>query len=277
MNCNSYRLDADRMLDQLERAGAVGSDAEAAALFGIDDQHRIVEQVLGHRDLRLLQVQTKRSIVCDFDRVGVPQLGFAVDLVQHVTLHQAKHGGAGRLVQRMSYVPGRILGGELTPVVPLDVTHSERPGLEVVAGGPAFCQIRPGNVVLAGLGQILDDLPANIRILDPGIGVRRGHLKHAHGNAQDAALRDVLGPSRSREVLACHFPDEGIGCRGGHAKQGRVTKELAAVDLALRELRLQLGNVTALSCFGHVGNLPFIFLRAPFFARRRLPARLGQT
>ena len=90
-----YRKLADLVLDQVERPGAVGADAELAALLGIDDREGVVEQMLGHRQLRLLGIEPHRMGIDDLDGVGVPQLGglgvaFA-DLVEHIALHQPKH------------------------------------------------------------------------------------------------------------------------------------------------------------------------------------------
>jgi hypothetical protein len=65
----------------------------------------------------------------------------------------------------------------------------------------------------------------------------------AHGEPQRAALgQGALGLRRRDQRLAGDLGHEGIRGRRRHAEQGRVAQELAALDLALDELRFSVGR-----------------------------------
>ena len=90
----------------------------------IEHQERIVEEMLRHRDLRLLEIEDQRLRVLHLDGVGVPQLGghhrialvvlgAGVDLLEHVALHQADDRRADLGIEAVLDVPGGMLGGEV--------------------------------------------------------------------------------------------------------------------------------------------------------------------
>ena len=173
-----HGLAANLDLDRREGASAIGLDAPDAVLLGIEHREGIMEEVLGNGDLRFLQMEDQRLRVLDLDGVGVPQLGrhdgialvvllARVDLLQHVALHQAEHGGTGRFIEAVLDVPRGVLGGEGAPVMPVDVGNGEGPGLEVLRCLPFGGERRPRDVVDAGAGQIAIDLPDHVRVVDP--------------------------------------------------------------------------------------------------------------
>ena len=235
------------MLDQLERPGSVGPDAEFAALFRIEHGEGIVEQVLGNRELRGLGVEPKSMAVELLDRVGVPEphrhLGVAVlvllpavELLEHVALHQAEHRRARRRIEAVLDVPDHVIGREVPAVVPFHaLTDLQGPGLDVLARFPGLEQIGPGDVVVAGLGQILDHLPRHVALFDPGESVRGDDLLGTHADAQPAPFRQ-RGASRSHEGLARHLGGEPVGGRRRQAEQRRAAQELAAADPPFGEL-----------------------------------------
>ena len=137
-------------LHQLERAGALRARLEHALLLRIQHRRRIVEQVLGHRDLRLLAVQPHRVVVHLLDRVGVPQLGGglavgALHVLQQIALDQPDEGRADGGVGELLEVPHHVVGGEVAAVAPLHaLADVQCPGLEVGADRPAFRAGRDG-------------------------------------------------------------------------------------------------------------------------------------
>ncbi len=241
------RLLADLMLHQIEGPGAVGADAELAALLRIEDGEGIVEEMLRDRELGLLAVEPHGVVIDLLDGIGIPDLGdgLAVLLhaVEHIAGHQPDDRGADGFVEDMLEVPDHILGGEGAAVVPFDaLADMERPGLQILAGIPAFQQIGPGDVVDPGPGQIFRHLAEDVRRLQPVDGMGRGDLLDPMGDMDGAALRHV-GERRGDGRLAIELADEAIGGARREAEQGRAAQELAAIDLSLRELLLQDGNI----------------------------------
>ena len=235
-----HRLAAVFVLDELEGALALGADLEGAVLLRIDHQERIVEEVLGHRHLGFLEVEDERLLVLHLDGVGVPQLGrhhhvalvvllAGVDLLEHVALHQADDRGADIGIEAVLDVPGGIFGRPFAAVVPGRVRHGERPGLEIGRGFPLRSEMRPGDVVGAGAGEIAAGLAHDVGVEDPGERVRIVDLGHPHGDLDGAALGQILRQGRRRERLAGDLARPHVGGARGHAEQRRITNELAAV------------------------------------------------
>src|SRR5262245_38593246 len=81
------RFPAYVVLHQLERPGAVRSCPELAAFRGVEDQERVVEQVLRNGKLRLLAIQAHRMIIHFLDRICVPERGTFV--VHKIALQKA--------------------------------------------------------------------------------------------------------------------------------------------------------------------------------------------
>ena len=243
----------DGIVDELERAGAVRADAERAALLRIEDGEGIVEQMLRHRDLRLLQIEAHGAIVDHLNGVGVPQLGGGLgtavridvadlDLVQHVAFHEADDGGAGLRIEHALQVPRSVLGGERAAGAPARLAHEEGPGLEVVARLPALEQVGACDVVLAGLGQILVYAAADVGIVDPGVVVRVLDRRTAHGDAQGAAAGQLGRAGGRCERLAGDATGPHVGGAGGHAEKRRIAQEGTSGDRALSELLLEFGD-----------------------------------
>jgi hypothetical protein len=70
--CLQHGLLAHGVLEQLERAGAVRTNAELAALLGVEHRERIVEKVLRYGELRGLGIEPDGMVVQLLDGVGVP-------------------------------------------------------------------------------------------------------------------------------------------------------------------------------------------------------------
>ena len=235
-----HRLFANVQLDKVERPGAVGAGTEETILLWVDHLERVVKQVLGHGELRLLGVEPHGVRVELLDRVGVPQprvfLAALLVLFKHVALHQTEHGRAGVLVQNMVEVPHHIVGGEVAAVVPLDpLAHVQGPGLEVIRGLPTLQEIRPRDVVVAGLGQVLAHLARDVAGRHPAIRMGVFKIVDSHRDSDRPAGRHG-GPGLSREALARDLADEGVGRPRRDAEQGRRAQELAPVDLLLAQL-----------------------------------------
>src|SRR5262249_43416557 len=122
----------DFALDQTEGAGAVRAHLELAVLGRIQDQERIVEELLGHRELGALAVELHREGVDLLDCVGVPEprglfrvalvvLLAGLELLEQEALHEAEHGGAGLGIENALEIPDDVVGRELPAAVPLDV------------------------------------------------------------------------------------------------------------------------------------------------------------
>jgi len=95
-------LAADLQLGKFEGFGAVGTDRKSAVLGRIEHQEGIVEQMLRHSHLSLLEIEDEGLRVLDLDRIGIPQfgghhrialvvLGSRIDLLEHIALHEAHH------------------------------------------------------------------------------------------------------------------------------------------------------------------------------------------
>ena len=63
---------AHHLFHELEGPGAVGADGEVAAFLGVEDGQRVMKQMLRHRELRGLGIQSNRVVVHLLDRIGVP-------------------------------------------------------------------------------------------------------------------------------------------------------------------------------------------------------------
>src|SRR4029453_18632174 len=98
-------------------------------------------------------------------------------------------------------VPSGLFGGEGLALAPLGVADGEGPGLEILRGFPFAREMWPGHVVDAGAGQIAADLADDIRVVHPREGVRIVDLRDALGDADGAALRNVLRHRRLRNRL----------------------------------------------------------------------------
>ena len=227
------------MTHQIESFGAVRSDTELAVFRRIQDRQGIMEQMLRHRDLRHLGVHPHGLFVDDFDRVGIPQ-GRRV-IVHHVALHQTQNRRTGFRIQYVLQVPCDIFCGQRLAVMPVDVVADVKgPSPQIVARLPIRQQMGPRDVVVAGLGQIADDLTRDIRIKSPRKRMRAADLDNPHGDAYRAAFRQILGKRLGREVLAGKFAGKRIGGRRGHAEQRRIPDELAPVEPALSQLLFKL-------------------------------------
>ena len=97
-----HRLAADFQLRQFKRFRAVRTNRKGAVLSRIEHQERIVEEMLRHSHLSLLEIEDEGLGILDLDRIGIPQfgghhrialvvLGSRIDLLEHVALHQAHH------------------------------------------------------------------------------------------------------------------------------------------------------------------------------------------
>jgi hypothetical protein len=126
-----HLLAADLVGRQREGARAVRAHLELAVLRRVEDEERIVEELLGHRELRRLAVQPHGEVVDLLDGVGVPEagrlLGIALvvllarlDVLEEKALHEADDGRAGLGVEHPLQIPHDVVGGELPAVVPLD-------------------------------------------------------------------------------------------------------------------------------------------------------------
>ena len=112
-----YSLFTQFKLDQIEHTGSIGSRAKLATFVGIDNRHRIVEQMLRNRDVGSLQIHPDGMVIHFFDRIGIPQV--LASVIHHVALHQTQYRGARRRVQTAFDVPDHIIGCEITSAVPL--------------------------------------------------------------------------------------------------------------------------------------------------------------
>ncbi len=260
-------------LHQREGAGAVRADFELAVLGRIEDQERIVEELLGDGQLWRLAVEPDGEGVDLLDGVGVPQprgfLGVALvvllarlELLEEEALHEPDDRGARLGVEHALEVPHDVVRVELPAVVPLDVAAQlQRPGLEVGARLPLLDEARARDVVDAGDGQVVDHLARGVGRFDPGIRVRALEILAAHAEAQRAAAWEVLRGRRRHQRLAGDAAGERVGGGGRHSQEGRVAEELTAVDLPLDELTLEPGDQDVLVIVIH---------------RRFLPARGGE-
>ena len=250
-----HLLAPDLVGRQREGARAVRANLELAVLRRVQDEERVVEELLGHGELGRLAVQPDREVVHLLDGVGVPEagrfLGIALvvllarlDILEEKALHQAEHGRAGLGVEHSLQVPHDVVGGELPAVVPLDVpAQTQRPRLQVGAGLPFLDEARTGDVVHAGHREIVQHLTRGVGGFHPAICVGTLDVLAAHGEPQGAALgQGALSLRRRDQPLAGDLAHEGIGGRCRHAEQGRVAQELAPLDLALDELALECGQ-----------------------------------
>ena len=259
---------ADLVLDHGEGSGAVRTHLVHAPALGIENEERVVEEVLGDGELRRLAVEAHRVVVELLERVRVPQfgrfLGIAlgvllarVVLLEDEALEEAEHGGAGLGVEHVLQVPHHVVGREFAAVMPLHVlAQVERPALEVVACLPLLAERGARHVVDPGDREIVVDEARGVRGFDPAVGVRALEVLAAHADADHPTLGHVgLRRGGGREIAARELPREGIGCGRGHAEQGGAAQELAAVDPALGQLLLQDGNVGVFAVVTH-GILP---------------------
>src|SRR5216683_5146104 len=80
---------------------------------------------------------------------------------------------------------------------------------------------------------------------------RRRHTRSDRDWSSDVCSSDLRD-----QRLAGDLGREGIGGRRGHAEEGRVAQELAAVDLALDELALERGQKGVFVSGSHGQVLP---------------------
>ena len=254
-------------LDQGEGAGAVGAHLELAVLGRVEDQQRIVKELLRHGELRGLAVELHRERIDFLNGVGVPELrgllGVALVVLlaglvflEQEALHEAEHRGAGLGIEHPLEVPDDVVGRELPAVVPLDVAaQPQGPRLQVRARLPLLDERGPRDVVDTGGRQIVEDLARGVRRFDPAVGVRALEVLAPHADAEHAALRQGLRRGRRDERLAGHLAHEGIGGRRRHAQQHRVAHELSPVDQAIGELALEGGDQDVLVSVARGGSL----------------------
>ena len=269
-----HHLLADLDLGRLVGAGADRADAPLALVLRMQDQGRIVEQVLRDRELRGGAVQLDGVVVDLLDRVGVPQLGrhlrravlvllAGVDVLEHEALEQAEHRRAHIGIEPALDVPDDVVGDQVFAVGPLDAgPQLQGPGLEVLARRPALEQERNRDAVGLGAAEVVVALAHDVGIVHPREGVRVVDRGHANADAEDAALRR-LGLGRFHERLAQDLAGDAIGNRCRHAEQGGGAQELAPVELALLERIDQARNgwmvaVLAAGTGTHVGTLPVV-------------------
>ena len=198
-------LPPDLVLDHREGAGAVGADLELAVLGRVQHEQRVVEEVLGNRELRGPAVQPHGEVVDLLDGVGVPEAGgllrvalvvllAGLVLLEDEPLHEADRGRSRLGVEDALEVPDGVVGRERPAAVPLDVApDAERPRLEVGAGLPLLDQAGPRDVVHARDGQVVAHLPRGVRRLDPAVGVGALEILAPHAEPESPALRRRLG------------------------------------------------------------------------------------
>ena len=73
-------------------------------------RERVVEEMLGHGQLRRPGIETHRVIVNLLDGIGVPQR--IAGIIHHVAFHQAENRGAGLGVEDVLDVPDHMIGNE---------------------------------------------------------------------------------------------------------------------------------------------------------------------
>ena len=139
-------------------------------------------------------------------------------------------------------VPCGMLGGEIAALTPLGIAHGEGPGLEVLGCFPLAREMGSRHVVDAGAGQVAAYLAHAIRIIDPGKCVGTVELRNALSDPHRSAFWNLVRPRRLGNRLAGDLARPHIGGTCRHAEQGRVADELAAIDLLVRKLLLQLRN-----------------------------------
>ena len=180
---------------------------------------------------------------------GVLGPGRVLLLRQHVALHQTDDRRTGLGVEDVTQVPDGVVGGERAAAPPAHVlADMQRPGPQVVARFPTFQQERAGQVVVAGAGQVLADLAAQVGLRVPLEGVGILEREQLGADAQVAALRHCRRGAADRR-LARHPADESVSGAGGKAEQRCRAQEVAAVDAAFGEVFLESGKVWMLAAF----------------------------
>ncbi len=225
-----------RVLLQGEGAGAHGLFDEIP-LEGPGEDHRgVVEEVFGHRDVGRLQVEADGVVIHLLHVLHAAPVG-----------DEPQHGGAHIRIQPLADGEDHVVRGELLSVVePNALAQVEGPGLDIVAGLPAFQQVGPGDVVRPGEGQVLGHLAHHIGRHHPGHAGRVVDALELHGLAQgaptlDRGRRGLLGrrggtaPFGRRSLLLGRgggLGTRGQGRGGGHRgpQQGRVAHELPPGD-----------------------------------------------
>ena len=146
------------ILFQRESTGADGLLDKVALEVTVQDNRRIVEEMLRHGDIGRGQMQFDGVIVHLLDTVHAVQIG-----------EQAQHGRTNVLVEPLAEGEHHIVGGQFVAVVESHaLLQIERPLVHIVVGFPTVQQIGAGDVVGTGFGQIFTHLAHDVRAFDPG-------------------------------------------------------------------------------------------------------------
>ena len=161
---------ADHIFFHGERAGADRFLGQVAAKGRGDDASRVLGQVFGDENGRALEFQGDGVIVGLFHAGEI-----------EIT-HRAKHGGLDGFGQPLLEVEHDIIGGQFLSVVELDALAQDQcPGEQVIAGIPTFQQVRMGNALRIGVGQVFDDVTPRMRSADQREGRGVVHALDAGG------------------------------------------------------------------------------------------------